>query len=65
LGEALEKPARKTRYYFPDIIDEILRLSEGKDGLRSHVGKLLAINSEAEMLAQLGEGLVLSLRLLD
>ena len=54
-----------TRHDLKDIINLILRLSEGYEDLRQHIARLIAIYQEAGVLAHLGDGLVRSLRLLD
>jgi tetratricopeptide (TPR) repeat protein len=65
LSEAITGNPRETRDHLTDIIDLILRLSEGREDLRRHVARLIAINAEVNMLAQLGDGIVRSLRFVD
>jgi tetratricopeptide (TPR) repeat protein len=65
LREAFERYPRDTAHDVKDILDLFLRLSEGREDLRRHLARLIAIYSEAGVLAHLGDGLVRSLRLID
>jgi tetratricopeptide (TPR) repeat protein len=62
LSEASRLQPGDRRYDFADIVDIFLRQNEGSEDLDQHLARLIQACSETGMLADLGDGLVRSLR---
>jgi tetratricopeptide (TPR) repeat protein len=65
LKEDFERWPRNTEHDVKDILDLMMRLSDGREDLRRHLATLIEIYREAGVLAHLGDGLVRSLRRID